>query len=405
MTLSKKEKSQSWFTCAPVRFVGNDKYFSRDSGLLCKGFQELGISCKAIMPGPPMDDDYTDDLIRTDYKNLEDPDWWRSLGGEGVVFYGWGSGKYVKIAQAIKKSGLVLVSHMDTGGILGIFNGFSEISGAIWRTARGERSTLPGAVINYVVRLAYTATVGVIRNDWSRSKHLKEADVIGAISPIALERIRKVCKIYGGEKLSSKVELIPHPNASYMIPDQILAKEPLVVSVGRWDDAQIKGTQLLMATIGRFLISDMSSRVEIFGRATSEMSQWHLSLPDEIRQRVELKGIVPNYEVRQGLQRARVSLCTSLREGYHTVSAEALCCGCSIVGPDVPEIPSLKWFASSRFGRITERRPDAKALADEMTAWDQGERNAIAISNHWSSQLHAPRVAERIVALARGLSA
>jgi hypothetical protein len=79
-------------------------FFARDSGLLCKGFQAVGVHSKAIMPGPSMDGDLVADLIRTDYCNLEDPAWWRSLDAEGVVFYGWGSGKYVKIARAIRQA-------------------------------------------------------------------------------------------------------------------------------------------------------------------------------------------------------------------------------------------------------------------------------------------------------------
>ena len=82
-----------WFTCTPVRFVGDHTFFARDSGLLCKGFQEIGVECKAIMPGPPMEVDQTEDLIRTDYGNLEDPVWWASLGGEGVVFLRLGFGE------------------------------------------------------------------------------------------------------------------------------------------------------------------------------------------------------------------------------------------------------------------------------------------------------------------------
>ncbi|MEI6177930.1 MAG: hypothetical protein WCS43_13650, partial [Verrucomicrobiota bacterium] len=113
-----KQESGKWFTCTPLRFKGDRTFFARDSGLLCKGFQEIGVACKAIMPGPPMDDDQTDDLIRTAYENLEDPAWWKTLNGEGVVFYGWGSGKYVKIVRAIKQADLLLVSHMDTAGML-----------------------------------------------------------------------------------------------------------------------------------------------------------------------------------------------------------------------------------------------------------------------------------------------
>ena len=65
-----------WSIGAPLRFKGNELFFSRDRGLLSTGFQAIGVECKAILPEPPMEADYTDELIRTEFSNLEDPDWW-----------------------------------------------------------------------------------------------------------------------------------------------------------------------------------------------------------------------------------------------------------------------------------------------------------------------------------------
>ena len=395
--------ARKWFTCTPVRFKGDHTFFARDSGLLCKGFQEIGVACKAIMPGPAMEDDQSEDLIRTEYRNLEDPAWWESLGGQGVVLYGWGSGKYVKIVRAIKQAGLVLVSHMDTAGILGIRNGLPEFTGMLWRVTIGEGDMAWSSILRFAARLAYAATVGLIRNDRSRARHLKQADVIGAITPVALERIRKVCRIYGGEALASRVQLVPHPNASSMLPDPQVAKERLVVAVGRWDDDRVKGTRLLMATAEALVRKDAAVRVEIYGRATAAMVDWQKTMPEAMRDRVQLRGVVPNPVIRQALQRARVEICTSLREGFHTVSAEALCCGCSIVGPDVPEIPSMKWFTAGPFGSMAQRTPEtlAEAVMGEMAAWDRLERDSAVIAAHWSRLLHAPRVAGEVLRLAR----
>jgi glycosyltransferase involved in cell wall biosynthesis len=400
------EKSRKWYTCTPVRFTGDHTFFARDSGLLCKGFQEIGIECKAIMPGPAMDIDQTADLIRTDYANLEDPEWWASLEADGVVFYGWGSGKYVKIARAIKQAGLIFVTHMDTAGMLGILNGPKEYAGTLWRVSHGEANNSLSGACRFLLRSLYGSTIGLIRNDISRARHLKEADLIGAITPIAVERIRKVCKIYGGQALANRVQLLPHPNASYMRYDANIPKERLIVAVGRWDDAKVKGTSLLMSTSQIASENDPALHIEIYGQPTESMTQWHNILPDNLRSRIHIKGVVPNTEITQGLQRARVSICTSLREGYHTVSAEAHCCGCSVVGPDVPEIPSMKWFALEPYGSMAKRDAAslAKAIGEEMTAWDEGRRDPNEISQHWSKQLHSPRVSEHILAITKSVA-
>jgi glycosyltransferase involved in cell wall biosynthesis len=398
--------TQKWFTCTPVRFVGDHTFFARDSGLLCKGFQEIGIDCKAIMPGPAMDNDQVEDLIRTDYTNLEDPEWWRSLDGNGVVFYGWGLGKYRKIAKAIKDAEMILVTHMDTAGIISVFNGIEEFSGNLWRSTMGQSKSLIVGFLKFTARYANAVSVGLIRNDLGRMQHLKCADIIGAISPIALGRIKVVCNIYGGDELVSKVRLIPHPNASYMITSPDIAKERLMVAIGRWDDEKIKGTLLLKETCTILLENDADLEIEIYGPCPVSMNTWHQHLIPQIKERLHLKGLVPNIQLRLALQRAQVELCTSLTEGYHTVSAEALCCGCSVVGPDIPEIPSMKWFTDGLYGRIAERNPHAlaEAVFSELKAWENNERSPNQISEHWTKILHAPNVTKRILDLVSSIN-
>ena len=393
--------SGKWFTCTPVSFVGDERFFARDSGLLCKGFQEIGVDCRAIMPLPEWPGDHTDDLIRTLPENLRNPEWWKSLGGKGVVFYGWGAGKYAPIAKAIKAAGLHLVSHMDTAGMLGVLNGVTEYASSQWRIAQGESDCWIKGANRFALKFGYASTIGLFRNDMRRAKHLRQADIVGAISPVAVERIRRICRVYGGEELASRVFLIPHPNATYMTHDPAIPKEHLVVAVGRWDDAKVKGTSLLLDVCERVLAGDDLLRIEIYGQFPHQLSTWHAVLPITMRERITLVGKVPNAALTRNLQRAKVLLCTSLRESYHAVSAESLCCGASVVGPDVPEIPSLKWFTDGPYGRLALRQADAlaDAVLAELASWDSGERDPVRISAHWGGLLHAPSVARRILEL------
>lgn len=105
-----------WYTCTPVSFKGDHTFFSRDSGAFCKAFQRIGVESRAIMPTPAQEGDEPD-LIRTEYANLEDPAWWKSLGIDGVILYAWGVGKYLPIARAIHDAGIFLVVYMDSSGL------------------------------------------------------------------------------------------------------------------------------------------------------------------------------------------------------------------------------------------------------------------------------------------------
>lgn len=73
-----------WYTCTPVSFKGDHTFFSRDSGAFCKAFQRIGVESRAIMPTPAQEGD-DPDLIRTEYANLKDAAWWKSLGIDGVI--------------------------------------------------------------------------------------------------------------------------------------------------------------------------------------------------------------------------------------------------------------------------------------------------------------------------------
>jgi len=79
-----------WYTCTPIAFSGGGDFFSRDSGLVCKGLQSLGINCKSIMPLPVLHGDIGEDLIRIEYPKLEDSKWWRSIDATNVILYTWG---------------------------------------------------------------------------------------------------------------------------------------------------------------------------------------------------------------------------------------------------------------------------------------------------------------------------
>lgn len=102
-----------WYTCTPVPFKGDHTFFSRDSGAFCKAFQRIGLESRAIMPTPVQEGD-DPDLIRTEYANLEDAAWWKSLGIDGLVLYAWGTGKYLPIARSIHDAGIFLVVYMDS---------------------------------------------------------------------------------------------------------------------------------------------------------------------------------------------------------------------------------------------------------------------------------------------------
>jgi len=387
-----------WYTCTPIRFPGDETFFARDSGLLCKGFQAAGVSCTAIMPGPPMEGDCAHDLIRTPYKNLENPAWWKSLRGAGVVFYGWGLGRYVPIVKAIRTAGLHLVTNMDADGFLSPVTGPISFLRNRWARLGKEQasfSSLASVGFNAVAAFSW----GILHNDPGYLKHFSFADAIAAVSPIGLDRIKRFCVFYGREDLAQKLHLIPHPVSPKMTYEGP-PKERRVVAIGRWDDPA-KDPFLLKETILYCLQSDPEICFVIFGRVPTPLQKDLEFIAHQYSGRLILEGVVPNAQLAPMLQASQILLCTSRRESFHIASAEALCCGCSVVGPETQDAPTMPWFAAEPHGRLATRHPMAmgQAVLDESGAWKAGKRNPSIISKTWQTRVSASQIAKQIIEL------
>jgi len=387
-----------WFTCTPVAFGGGADFFSRDSGLLCRGFQALGIESRAVMPLPGGPEDQAD-LIRTEYRNLESADWWRSLLLDGVVLYAWGRPKFRKVAAAIRRAGIFLVLNQDNGGLVSPLAGFGEW----WKEqrilagqGRGWRSQ--GRFLKLVLRgLSFELAV----TDPLRAAHLRQGDVIACVSPKAAGYYRKLCRRYGGVSLAERVETIPHavePCLRYSGE----TKSRQVVCVGRWQDVVQKRSWLLIEVIGGLVAADDRVAVEIVGTVTPELENWHCGLTKECQNRVRLRGRVDRAVLGEILGESQVLYSSSAFESFGIAAAEALCCGCSVVAGRSVSMASFEWFVSEDAGVLAASDDLAghlQALKDELESWERGQRNPTRISQTWCGRLHADEVARRILNL------
>ena len=382
----KTHTTRRWYTCTPVAFKGDHTFFCRDSGLFCRSFQELGIESKAIMPLPVQDGD-EEDLIRTEYKNLESSEWWKSLEIEGLVLYAWGDAKYKKIAQAVHEAGIYLVLYMDANGFYFPWSRWKEGVKFVWDHEIYMRGKSQG-ILYFALKMINAHSVKLL--EFGRRKHLSYGDIVTFPHPQALESVQVKKWLYG-EKIVESLRLLSNPINSHFIYEG-REKENVVLAVGRWDDYFYKRPDFLRAVLGLVAQKDSSWRFEIYGRIPSEMEQWHESLPSEARQKVILGGLLPNQQLLGLYNKAKIVLCTSRSEGTHIVSAEGLCCGCSVVSINKPSLDVHKWYVSHESGTLsTADTPEsfAEALWAEMQAWEKGARDPFEIASYWQERLWA----------------
>jgi hypothetical protein len=389
------------FTCTPVAFGGGADFFARDSGLLCRGLQAIGIESRAVMPGERMPEDEAD-LIRSDYHNLESADWWCSQELDGVVLYAWGRPRFRKVAAAIRNAGIFLVLNQDNSGLVSPLAGFGDWLRAQW--IYGGQGLHAAAWVKSAKRISRGLTAGLFLTDPLRAVHLKQGDVIACVSPVAAEHYRRLCRIYGGGDLARRVEVIPH-SVEPMFRYSGRTKRRQIACVGRWGDEVQKRPRRLMAVLDRLMQSDADVTIVIAGKATDEMKNWHAALDEGRQCRVRLAGMTERQGLAALLDGSQVFYSPSAYESFGIAAAEALCAGCSVVAGRSLTMPSFEWFVAECSGRLAERDDvdgHAAALRTELAAWNGGQRDALRISDIWCERLHADKVAERVVEMIKG---
>lgn len=357
----------------PVSFTAGEYFHDRDSGLIAKTLRSMGIESKCILTLPWKEGSSHNNIIRTEYKNLESVDWWKSLGIDGLVFYSWGAPRYRKIAKAVHKAGIRLHIHLDTSGN---FNGT-------------DFDTLPPH--RKLVKYLHAKVV-----DYFRAKHIKCADIITMGEPAAAQ-IRN--RLFYGDWIIDKLVPMPCPVSSNFTYNGC-TKQDIILCIGRWDDTYQKRPEVLMQCLEQFYRTGGSATTRIFGTITDDLKHWHASLEPQISEKIILVGVVDNSMLIQEYQQAKIVLCTSRFESSHIVSAEGLCCGCSIVTPNRPkELCDLHWYTSHQSGTIANQdTPEAlaEALTEELANWEKGERIPHSIASYWQPYFHIKQVIHNI---------
>ncbi|TAE74015.1 MAG: glycosyltransferase [Verrucomicrobia bacterium] len=385
-----------WFTCTPVAFGGGPDFFARDSGLLCRGFQALGIESKAVMPLPGGEGDEAD-LIRTEYANLESVAWWRSLELDGVVLYAWGSPRFRKVAAAIHEAGILLVLNQDNGGLISPLCGPVDWLREQWILSGQGRGGV--AWLRFLRLVLRGLTLGLVVTDPLRARHLKEGDRIACVSPTAAGHYRRWCNIWGGSELASRVRVLPHAvEPSFGFRGAVKMRR--VACVGRWSDGVQKRPDLLMAVVAELVANDEAVEVVIVGDRTRDLELWHAGLDEGGRRRVRLAGRLDRGGLADLLAASQVFFSPSAFESFGIAAAEALCCGCSVVAAKSVSMASFEWFTGEASGSLAGARDPLlllRALRAELAAWERGERDPAAIASCWIERLHADRVAAALL--------
>jgi glycosyltransferase involved in cell wall biosynthesis len=383
---------QRWFTTIPLAHRESPEWWTREAGALCLGLRALGMDSRFVLFGTP--GPRADAIILARPADVEDSAWWKQQELTGVVLYSWGAPRYEPIARAIKQSGARLVLRMDTDGINSPRVWFWRYLSMSKHICQDERRALPAwrALVKTLIFHLFPSTF-----DDKFKSHLGHADLIFVESPLAEQRFKRFLARPEDAALRQKIVMAPPQISPQFSFDPLVVKKRQIIAVGRWDTQQ-KDAPMLVASLARVLTADPGCTAVIAGDARDGLQGLLSRLPAEIRARVSFLGHLGHEELLKHYRESRMIFFPSRFEGFPNSAVEALCCGCSVVGPAV--IGSMNYCVTPACGTLACRRTPqdfADSLLAELSAWDRGERQPAQFSAWWQRTSWAPNVARRLL--------
>lgn len=349
-------------------------------GLYVEGLRQLGhdavVVCRRSSAG---NEDFPLHLAES-RDELEDIAFWRELDAPVAIAITYH--RKSAMLAAMQQAGTRTIALSDSDGQIGLRAHPTITLARMWHYQPDWRRRL-GCLKYFVGRYLFDARRGQAEDEEYLAS-TRHSDVVLFHSQPAADCFRRFLRFHRQEALGDRLRnapfAVPAPFSDYPLPER---KDDLVVAIGRWSDPQ-KDARLLAQTFERVAIHRPQTHIEIFGK-DSEVPFGHLQ---RRFQQVSLRGPQPLEFVQETLSRARSVIFTSRWETGPHVATEALSLGATLVGAPIPNLIGLS--ANGRFGNVAaDRHPSsvAKALLDEMQAWDDGRRRSHDMAAHWRPQL------------------
>jgi glycosyltransferase involved in cell wall biosynthesis len=376
----------------PLGYSEHGQFWQRDLGIVVLALRELGHDASFITLGATHVDQKNYPLTLVDYQTASDPTWWSAQKADMIILNTWSAPRHQAIRTAALASGSLVVEKLDTDGVKSprIYPLHSLrrswVSYDLSSSFHSKMRVWVESLARFLVTYSFPSVL-----DQKMVRGMEKVPVYVAETPVASARVRRFLRMYHANPMP-EVVTIPHPVQSddMNLPEGIV-KENVIISVGRWDDA-VKGWPLLRDTARIFLRNNPGWTIKVIGKGAEDAGK---ALSYDFPERFLMMGRLEHAEMKHHLQSAKIYFLPSHSETFNIAGAEALCCGCSVVGP--AQIPSSAFFAGQASGTVGYlRTPNhmADALEAEACEWAGGNRSATLISKVWKTIVGKDAVAK-----------
>jgi glycosyltransferase involved in cell wall biosynthesis len=311
-----------------------------------------------------------------------------------MVLNTWSAPRYNGIRQAALTATPRIIEKLDTDGVRSPRAWFWQYANNSRASYRDSDNPLKRFFSPGLAALRILAAYGLMDRKIARA--MSRMPALAAESPIAAERIRRFMRQYCNP--IPKVVCIPHPVVEdYMHADASGPRENRIVSVGRWQAYQ-KNFPLLLDVLEKFLEIHPDWEADIIGQLPKGWQPGARFTEGTSGRRIHFHNYMAHREISSIYKKSKIFFLSSRYESFNIAAAEALCCGCSVVGP--VDIASVPFFAGEASGTVAcrQRRDHfLDALGAEVQAWETGQRNPERISQKWVATVGSVAVAKKFV--------
>ena len=383
----------------PIPFGHRWGFWTRDAGLAVLTLRKLGYDAWLVALGDATTETEGQPVLCVPLEEMSNAAWWKSQAPDAVVLCTWSLPRFDAVREAALAVTPNVVERLDTSGNRScrLFPRacFIESWGAYRDKLQGFARTLafPLALAKTAILYGFT---GLLDAPMARSMSMTRALIVE--SPVAATRIQQIMARFAGN--DQRIVVIPPPIDADALHYDGTPKQNRIIAVGRWDSAQ-KDYPMLIKVLEGFLKRHPDWEATVVGSGVPTGAG-----TEEWQRRITYRSGLSHEELAPEYNRAKIYLMVSRYESFCIAAAEALCCGCSVVGSS--DVPSSYYFAETQSGMVAAKRTDSdfgETLDLEVAAWASGARDPAKIAPLWRDRAGSEGVSRAMVALLEEVAA
>lgn len=365
-----------------------DNEIEKDPGIITDGLIKLGqnVTIFSHSLSKKVSEKYETKQISNTQRNKIS--YWQGSGISTIIIYSWLSLRYSRMIKAASLAGLKVILKLDSDGYL-----IYPLKPSYLRVFGLNKSIT--AKIKHLMRIIQWGLLPRILSG-AKIRQIERSDAIIIESPAARENINYSLAYWYKNYLSEKINVIPNPVSTY--PINPLNKADIITCIGRWNDLRknAKGLVNILSSL------KTSWQINLIGLDSLAMEKKiKINNPDLSLTTIEK---LSHKEIFTTLEKTKILFVPSLSESFNLAAAEALCCGCSIVGGP---LPSFKYFfdenKSGSLARDFKNASLKETLERDIVKWEAKKYEIQKISYNWQQKLNPKKVSEQIIDLIKSI--